>query len=289
MSLPENSRPADLPPSPILLAALELCSDAVAIFSDPGEDLAWCNAAFAALGAEAYGEQASAQEASPEGFLRQLLSAATATAPADQQQGEAGVVDHPKLGALRLTRKRVRSEATNWQVLSVERIATPGLVDAAQASLDVVTGLPDRRSLEQELRRRFSNPAISFALFFVDLDGFKQVNDSRGHLAGDRILREVAQRFHKALRDHDFVARYGGDEFVVLIDGIDYELAAVPILRRLEAAAAQPLGVDLLGEGEPVCLSASIGVALSSERHPTPDAMLHAADRGMYAHKRSGQ
>jgi len=273
----------------MLLAALELCSEAVAIYSASesrgnGSQLVWSNEAFNHL-ADQIGQGADAAQV----LLNQLRRPANGGESTTRQAALEQAIDHPVLGSLQVTTKPVEGDSSGCQVLVARRQPARGETALAGFSRDVVTDLPDRRSLEQELQRRFRDSAQPFALFFIDLDGFKQVNDSQGHVAGDRILREIAQRFHQALRDHDFVARYGGDEFVVLIDGVDYELAAVPILRRLEAAAAQPLGAEWQGPGRTVQLSASIGVALSSEGYSTPEAMLHAADRGMYAHKRAGQ
>lgn len=146
---------------------------------------------------------------------------------------------------------------------------------------DIVTGLADRRRLEEELEARFHG-GRPFALLFVDLDGFKLVNDELGHVAGDLALREIAQRMRESLRERDIVGRYGGDEFVVLLDGAvqpeDLEL----IVQRIEDAAAQPLE-SVPGAGP---LSASIGWAFSADGYQRPADMLDTADRRMYANKR---
>lgn len=149
-------------------------------------------------------------------------------------------------------------------------------------STDIVTGLPDRRALQAELGRRFGVKSRPFALLFLDLDGFKRVNDSHGHLVGDDTLREVATRFRAALRDQDFIARFGGDEFAIIAGGVTTLLEADPIVRRLEAAAEEPL--TSAGSGR---VSASVGVALSVDGYDSPQAMLQAADEGMYARKRA--
>lgn len=146
---------------------------------------------------------------------------------------------------------------------------------------DAVTGLADRRQLEADLQRRFQS-GRPFALAFVDLDGFKQVNDDLGHVAGDQALREIAQRMRALLRELDTVSRYGGDEFVVLLDGSFDPIALSQIGERLRNAAATPL--DSIRTPTP--LSASIGWALSGDNYASPDAMIAAADQRMYASKR---
>lgn len=187
---------------------------------------------------------------------------------------------------------------TTWEIL-VEEVAdaahTCFLVTLregeAQAALesgqgamsaDIVTGLADRRVLEARLAGRFRSKTGPFALLFLDLDGFKQVNDSHGHLVGDDTLREIACRLKAALRDEDFIARFGGDEFAIIAHGVTTLREADPIVRRLVAAAEKPL--DSTDE---LRVSASVGVALSVDGYESAEAMLRAADEGMYAQKRA--
>ncbi len=156
-----------------------------------------------------------------------------------------------------------------------------------QATHDPLTGLANRRCLVDTLgellssrRRRDRETAV----MFCDLDGFKQVNDTLGHDAGDRVLIEVAQRLTVTARDHDLVARIAGDEFVVLLTGVsgyvDAETAAVRQMRAL----AMPFRVA----DQQLTLSASIGIAMASDFGSAHD-MLQAADRGMYQAKRTGK
>ena len=158
---------------------------------------------------------------------------------------------------------------------------------AYQAGHDSLTGLINRRRLTETInqlltsRRRRDREA---AVLFCDLDGFKEVNDSLGHDAGDRVLIEVGQRLAAAARSQDMVARIAGDEFVVLVRHVtelsDAEAAAV----RQLAALDQPFRVGAAS----VSISASIGVAMATE-FDTASALLHAADRGMYEAKRAGR
>ncbi|MEM6330978.1 MAG: GGDEF domain-containing protein [Planctomycetota bacterium] len=161
---------------------------------------------------------------------------------------------------------------------------TPGYAGPERGEADSVTGIPGRQTLAAELAERFRDRRRRpFALLFVDLDGFKQVNDSHGHLAGDRTLREAAQRFRGVLREGDYVGRFGGDEFVIVVDGPAIQPGLDAVVQRLQAAMAQPLP----GAGT-LTVSASIGWARSADGFETVEQMIDAADRDMYARKRSG-
>jgi diguanylate cyclase (GGDEF)-like protein/PAS domain S-box-containing protein len=156
-----------------------------------------------------------------------------------------------------------------------------------QAGHDALTGLANRRSLIEALTQLLSSRRTrdrDAAVLFCDLDGFKQINDTLGHDAGDRVLIEVGQRITSTARDHDLVSRFAGDEFVVMIREVasfaDAEAAAV---RQLEALAP-PMRIG----GEVVLLSASVGVAMARD-YDSATALLQAADRGMYEAKRAGR
>ena len=158
----------------------------------------------------------------------------------------------------------------------------------AVAYRDGLTSIPNRHLLMQRLeigvaesRRRGS----TLALCFIDLDGFKQVNDELGHEAGDQVLVDVAHRLEACLRQGDFVARLGGDEFVVLLPGVTQSAEGEDVLRRMLAAVGQPSGAV----GSAATVSASIGVAIYPRHATSGDALLAAADRAMYAAKRIGR
>ena len=150
---------------------------------------------------------------------------------------------------------------------------------------DPLTGLANRRRLEQALRQALAQAAGSggqLALLYVDLDGFKQVNDRGGHEAGDRVLREVAQRLRAGLRQDDLAARMGGDEFVVLLPDCDATRAAA-VASALRQDLRQPRA---LRDG-PVQMDASIGIACFPADGRTPDELLARADAAMYASRRA--
>jgi diguanylate cyclase (GGDEF)-like protein/PAS domain S-box-containing protein len=154
-----------------------------------------------------------------------------------------------------------------------------------RASHDPLTGLPNRHRLQRELQRAMEHAALtgsSLALLYLDLDGFKAANDRSGHSAGDRVLREVADRLQAGLRQGDFVARVGGDEFVVLLPGCSDAAAARTIADGLRARL-QP--IHSLPDG-PLQLDASVGIACFPRDGSDPEALLSHADRDMYADKR---
>ncbi|WP_197530948.1 GGDEF domain-containing protein [Bythopirellula polymerisocia] len=153
---------------------------------------------------------------------------------------------------------------------------------------DVVTGLPDRRVMEdwrQQWGYRNPGEPCPHALLFLDLNDFKQINDKHGHANGDRILAILAERWQESLRDDDLVVRYGGDEFVVLLAGVQSIEEAIPVVDRLRATAEEPL----LVEGREFSVSVSIGIALANDLTVPMDDMLETADRNMYAQKQQAK
>lgn len=165
---------------------------------------------------------------------------------------------------------------------------------ARLALSDPLTGLPNRvlfaDRLEQALARALRVPARGrmaprLVLMFIDLDDFKPVNDTLGHLAGDAVLVEVARRLGEQLRGADTVARLGGDEFTLLCEGVVAADGGVGLARRITAALAEPYVTDA---GTAV-LSAAIGLAVADPRVEDGAALLRRADAAMYAAKREGR
>jgi diguanylate cyclase (GGDEF)-like protein/PAS domain S-box-containing protein len=151
------------------------------------------------------------------------------------------------------------------------------------AMLDEITGLPNRRLFEEQVRRSAEAEEL-VGVAFIDLDGFKAVNDTLGHEAGDRILREAARRIQSVVRERDSVARFGGDEFVAVWTVHDVD-AAKQIAERIRAAVAEPY--DLPRE---LTISASVGLAVSRV-HPelqVADRLVRVADQAMYQAKSAG-
>ena len=154
-----------------------------------------------------------------------------------------------------------------------------------RAAHDPLTGLPNRHRLQSELQHAIAHATQTgdgLALLYLDLDGFKAANDRGGHDAGDRLLREVAQRLQHGLRQGDLVARVGGDEFVALLPGCRDTEAARAVGNAIRARLSLPY---TLPDG-PFLLDASIGIACFPADGTDPDALLAHADRAMYVAKR---
>jgi diguanylate cyclase (GGDEF)-like protein/PAS domain S-box-containing protein len=156
-----------------------------------------------------------------------------------------------------------------------------------QAVHDVLTGLPNRAAFLERLERSVArcrfNPDYRFAVFFLDLDRFKLVNDSLGHLSGDQLLVAVARRLVATLRPGDMVAHAGGDEFTLLVDHIEAPLDASHVANRIQNSLSAPFNLG----GQEVFVTASMGIALSGG-YTRPDEMLRDADTAMYRAKARG-
>lgn len=164
-------------------------------------------------------------------------------------------------------------------------IATRAL--SRRALHDELTGLPNRVAFWEHLSHRLvvaSRRRAGFAVLFLDLDGFKTVNDSLGHAAGDELLVTMAARVSAELREDDLVGRIGGDEFVVLLDDVATTEAALLVAERLSAALRIPYRIGAQQRSVP----ASIGVALGPNGDMTADDLVAAADAAMYDAKRRG-
>lgn len=152
---------------------------------------------------------------------------------------------------------------------------------------DQLTGLPNRTLFWDRVTHRLrqgSRRGEIYAVLFIDLEGFKEVNDSWGHATGDQLLISVAQRISSELRTGDSAARIGGDEFLVLLDQVTSAHAALDIARRLGDVLRAPFAV---GFASPV-ITAAIGVAVASPNLRSADELVNAADAAMYAAKRNG-
>jgi diguanylate cyclase (GGDEF)-like protein/PAS domain S-box-containing protein len=150
-----------------------------------------------------------------------------------------------------------------------------------QAFHEPLTGLPNRRHFAQQLEAALSAELMP-AVIFLDLDGFKAVNDSLGHGAGDEVLKQVGARLRSGLRQGDLLARFGGDEFAILLTDLT---DATVIAERLLSAIQNPFMVA----GREVYIGASAGIAAARDRDLTVDMILRAADTALYKAKRCGR
>lgn len=159
---------------------------------------------------------------------------------------------------------------------------------AHQALHDPLTGLPNRTLFLDRLSvglARMERSQAAVAVLFLDLDKFKVVNDSLGHDVGDQLLVAVANRLRAGLRPGDTAARYGGDEFTVLCEGITSESDAVVIAERVSAAVGRPFSLD----DAHTVLTSSIGIAIALEDGCSPEKLIQEADTAMYRAKNRGR
>ena len=157
------------------------------------------------------------------------------------------------------------------------------------ALYDALTKLPNRRLLQERLALAIlqaRRDRLLLAIAFVDLDGFKPVNDRFGHAAGDLLLQAVASRMQACVREVDTVARIGGDEFIVLLSQIEHAGDALAVAEKIRHSLNQPFELD----GYPsVSISSSTGVAVFPDHGEDPQSLTHAADLAMYQAKERGR
>lgn len=158
-----------------------------------------------------------------------------------------------------------------------------------EATRDRLTGLLNRGAvldaLHQELHRAARGSGTT-GLLLLDIDHFKRVNDTHGHLVGDAVLQEVAQRLRTTLRPYDAVGRFGGEEFVVVVPGSDASQAVVIAERIRQAIGAEPFST---GDGATLEVTVSIGAAIGPATPEDPVALLRAADQALYLAKANGR
>lgn len=173
--------------------------------------------------------------------------------------------------------------------VSILRDVTESVLKAEElafaADHDALTGLPNRSLLNSRLHQaiaRAQRRDESFALLFLDLNRFKEVNDTMGHAAGDAVLVEVARRLTDTVREEDTIARLGGDEFVVLLEGPSQQHDVNAIADKIRQILCEPYQLGT----QSATISVSIGTSLFPDHGPDPDALLGHADTGMYGAKR---
>jgi diguanylate cyclase (GGDEF)-like protein len=210
------------------------------------------------------------------------LAQAVALQPAAM---DAGKHSAPRL--LRRIQRLRRLLTESRRALRQTRSELAGLRQTA--ACDELTGLPNRHGFAPPLQRELAAHAggdFMLALLFVDLDGFKAINDRLGHAAGDEVLRIVGARLAAAVRRSDLVCRHGGDEFVCVLP----QLRSPASASRLAAVLLRAIGQPCMLGGQEVRVRASVGVAIYPRDGDNLPALLHSADSAMYAAKsrRSG-
>ncbi len=218
-----------------------------------------------------------------------LRSLWTVPLPASDGSGVIGVLslvgDRP--GAPDPEEAALLREVTDLTVTLLERFDAQAQLQRL-ALYDSLTGLPNRALYLEHLRRALgdaSRAGEQLAVGLLDLNRFKQVNDTLGHSAGDDLLRQVGQRLRAALRPSDVLARMGGDEFTLMLPYRDRDRFEAGIARRLREVFREPFTVA----GQPVFASGSLGLALAPLHSLEPETLLSQADMAMYEAKRAGR
>ena len=176
-----------------------------------------------------------------------------------------------------------------WMLVDIDALKHSEEQARHLALHDPLTGLANRRLLEIQLEQALLHARRAggeLAIGYLDLDGFKPVNDLHGHEAGDLVLKVVAERLSQAVRGSDVVARLGGDEFVLLLAGAEGEAGAQAVLQRCMEAVRRPI---VLADGSAVRVGCSVGLARSGAQDDSADSLLAAADAAMYHAKRGGR
>jgi diguanylate cyclase (GGDEF)-like protein/PAS domain S-box-containing protein len=194
---------------------------------------------------------------------------------------------------IRCTSRVIKNPANDWSVvisshedITARKLAEEQLLE--QATIDFVTGLPnrallfDRLALAMEHARREQR---NVCLIFVDLDHFKQINDSRGHVAGDQLLEKVGQRLSNLIRQEDTVARLGGDEFIILLNDVELPSGPEIVAKKIIDAFINPFDLD----GDETFATVSLGISIFPDDGEEAEILLQNADAAMYKSKRSGR
>lgn len=209
--------------------------------------------------------------------------------PESNPEGNAGVVSctladvWEQLSEVRNDNEVLRQE--NEQLLRKLVVVSRRATAATRlAHRDGLTGLPNRLLLIKRLQRAIAEAyqrRQTLALLFIDIDGFKAVNDTHGHKTGDRLLAVIAARIAASVRSNDIACRYGGDEFVALLQGLDDPAIAVGVAQDIRDSIAR----HCLVEGQAIQVTATVGVAIYPTDGLTYDALLGHADAAMYRSK----
>jgi diguanylate cyclase (GGDEF)-like protein len=158
------------------------------------------------------------------------------------------------------------------------------------ATRDPMTGCLNRRAFNEEFAALFQRARVGgqpLSCVMLDIDHFKRVNDSFGHAVGDRVIQEVAKKLHEASRSGDLVCRYGGEEFCVVVPGLEM-VQAMAFAERLRLSVERECA-SALRDIEGLHVTVSLGVDVLTDQVPSPSALIDRADHGLYRAKRSGR
>ncbi len=267
---PVNKKPAR--PVKPLSKALGQSEEVKDLLDEAAEDLSSVNAVL---------KHEVAQPAPPPG----VESALEKTQAAEDKVQDAGQ-------QLTQVNQALKEEVRERHLLEFRLAAVTERAEASRnaAFHDLLTGLPNRALFNDRLEhglaqaKRHDRP---LAVMFLDLDGFKKINDTHGHDAGDAVLKTIAMRLSASTRDDDTVSRHGGDEFLYLLTEVESEQALTLVAQKLIAAIETPCSVPVEGAEIPVHVSASIGIAIFPKDGNSAEALIKSADKAMYQTKGS--
>lgn len=281
----------------VLEQALDQARDGVVItdaeIGSEGPSIRWCNASFAALVGHTSEQLRDRRllSAAPMQAVRGKLSKALLRDAAWEGEIVHGPVDAPRTMALQISAVRRADGTVSHHVGVLRDVTHHKRVETRLQHLahhDHLTGLPNRKLLLDRLRqalaraRRYDTPV---AVLFLDLDGFKAINDNLGHGVGDRVLVEVAQRLTHLVRASDTVCRLGGDEFVVLLPEVSATVNAEGVAGKIIEGISRVMEID----GDEVFVTPSVGLAVWPDHGATVDQLMGRADQAMYAAKHAGK
>lgn len=156
-------------------------------------------------------------------------------------------------------------------------------IEVEKAALhDFLTDLPNRRYLHKVLHDMLANSVNKAAILFIDLDNFKQINDIFGHLSGDKVIKMIASRLRVCIRENDFICRYGGDEFIIVLKNIQSAKEVNQIIHQIKCTLKKPLK---MGE-KSLEITASIGMSIHPDQGKDEKTLIYIADQEMYHKKR---
>lgn len=157
-----------------------------------------------------------------------------------------------------------------------------------EATQDPLTGLPNRKMLHDSLQQAIgyaNRTNLPFAVLFLDVDHYKQVNDTFGHNLGDVLLRDVAVRLQDCIRENDVVVRVGGDEFVLLVTTLQHKRDVIPVAEKIVSRLSEAFNCD----SQVLKITVSVGISFYHLGDESPETLLKQADEAMYAAKRRGR
>ncbi len=198
-------------------------------------------------------------------------------------------------------REKIKKEVLRNLLLEVSRRYDEVMAQNAQIFEEIryrvihdeLTGLYNRFYFMERLKKVAASSRRHHdygAVIFVDLDNFKMVNDTAGHKAGDELLKLVAKKLRETMREEDIVARFGGDEFVILVENLGSDKKkAIDTLRKISGKLLSSVKYDDTFNQKAYCITASIGIALVDEHGAGVDDILHSADSAMYKAKEKGK